>query len=76
MNKIRLDALPLNTTGKVEKLTCNDSVKRRLLDLGIVKGTKITPVLKSPSGDPTAFFVRGSTIAIRKEETELIEVLI
>ena len=76
MNKIQLDALPLNTTGKVEKLTCNDSVKRRLLDLGIVKGTKITPILKSPSGDPTAFFIRGSTIAIRKEDAKLIEVII
>lgn len=49
-------------------------IGRRLLDLGIVKGTTITPVLKSPSGDPTAFLVRGSTIALRKEDAKLIEV--
>lgn len=76
MNKIQLDALPLNTTGKVENLKCTGSIKRRLLDLGIVKGTNITPILKSPSGDPTAFFIRGSTIAIRKEDAQFIEVMI
>ena len=76
MNKIQLDTLPLNITGKVENLNCTGSIKRRLLDLGIVKGTKITPILQSPSGDPTAFFIRGSTIAIRKEDAELIEIII
>ena len=76
MNKIHLDTLPLNHTGKVENINCTSSVKRRLLDLGIVNGTKITPILKSPSGDPTAFFIRGSTIAIRKEDAEFIEIII
>jgi len=76
MNKIHLHDLSLNTTAEVQYLNCSGPIKRRLLDLGIVKGTKITPVLKSPSGDPTAFFIRGSTIAIRKEDAELIEVII
>ena len=76
MNNIRLNTLSLNTSGRVVKLNCTGPVKRRLLDLGIVNGTKITPVLKSPSGDPTAFFIRGSTIALRKEDAELIEVTI
>lgn len=49
-------------------------LKRRLLDLGIVKNTKITPVFKSPSGDPTAFEIRGTLIALRKEDTSLIKV--
>ena len=46
----------------------------RLLDLGLVKGTKIVPVLVSPSKDPRAFFVRGSIIAIRKEEAQNIQI--
>lgn len=49
-------------------------LKRRLLDLGIVKNTKITPVFKSPSGDPTAFEIRGTLIALRKEDASLIKV--
>ncbi len=74
MEKILLSSLPMNTSGKVINLNCNGNIKRRLLDLGIVKGTKITPILKSPSGDPTAFFIRGSTIALRREDADLIEV--
>lgn len=52
----------------------NGAIRRRLLDLGIVSGTKITAILKSPSGDPTAFEIRGSVIALRKEDANLIEV--
>lgn len=74
MKKILLDDLPINLVGKVETLNCEGAIRRRLLDLGIVKGTSITPILKSPSGDPTAFIIRGSTIALRKEDANLIEV--
>lgn len=72
MNKIHLCDLPMDHIGTVESLNCNGNIRRRLLDLGIVKGTKIVPVLKSPSGDPTAFIIRGSTIALRKEDANLI----
>lgn len=64
--------LPLNTIGIVDNLNCNGNIRRRLLDLGLVKGTKIVPVLKSPSGDPTAFEVRRTLIALRKEDSLLI----
>ncbi len=74
MNKIHLDDLPLGTYGKVEILNCKGAIRRRLLDLGIVKGTPIVPILKSPSGDPTAFIIRGSVIALRKEDANLIVV--
>lgn len=76
MSKIHLTDLPIDKTAKVLNLNCSGMVKRRLLDLGIVKGTLVTPILKSPSGDPTAFLIRGSTIAIRKEDAELIDVKI
>ena len=69
-----LDKLELNKTGYIENLNCNDSVKRRLLDLGLINGTAITPIFVSPSGDPTAFEVRGSIIAIRVEDTSLIDI--
>lgn len=72
MKKIHLDDLPLDEEGLVDTLNCKGAIRRRLLDLGIVQGTKILPVLKSPSGDPTAFFIRGSLIALRKEDANLI----
>ena len=74
MVKTHLDNLPIGTYGKVEVLNCKGAIRRRLLDLGIVKGTPIVPILKSPSGDPTAFIIRGSVIALRKEDANLIVV--
>ena len=76
MNNIRLDSLCINSVGKVNNLNCTGDIRRRLLDLGIVKGTKITAILKSPSGDPTAFEIRGSIIDLRKEDASLIEVCV
>lgn len=74
MNNIHLNKLPINCRGKVEKLNCDGNTRRRMLDLGIVKGTNVIPVLKSPFGDPIAFEIRGSVVALRKEISELIEV--
>ena len=74
MKIISLNQLPLNKLGKIVELNCNENIKRRILDLGIIKGTVIKPILKSPSGDPFAYEVRGSIIAIRKEETKNIYV--
>ncbi len=67
-----LNKLKINDIGFIKELNCADGVKRRLLDLGLIKGTKIMPIFVSPSGDPTAFEIRGSVIAIRVEDTKLI----
>ena len=69
-----LSELPLNIKGSIKKLNCVGNIRRRLLDLGLVEGTLITPILISPSGDPRAFSIRGTVIAIRKEDTNLITV--
>lgn len=69
-----LNDLPLNEKGFIKKINCADNIKRRLLDLGLIEGTEISPVLISPSKDPRAFYIRGSTIAIRKEDANMIEI--
>lgn len=69
-----LNELQLNNIGVIEKIECDEEVKRRLLDLGLIKGTKIVPILTSPSKDPRAFEIRGSLIAIRKEDAENIKI--
>lgn len=69
---MNLNELPLNTVGIIDSLNCNGNIRRRLLDLGLVNGTKIVPIFKSPSGDPTAYEIRKTLIAIRKEDSELI----
>lgn len=67
-----LDEILLDETAIIEEVRCVGNIKRRLLDLGLIKGTKITPVLVSPSKDPRAFFIRGMTIAIREEEARKV----
>ena len=66
---ISLDKLQMNRNAKIDSLNCNSNIKRRLLDLGFVPDTNIKPILKSVSGDPTAFEIRGTIIALRKEDT-------
>lgn len=48
--------------------------RRRLLDLGIVPGTRITAELRSPLSDPVAYRVRGALIALRLSQAADIEV--
>ena len=67
-----LDLLPIEKDAIVTELKCNGAIRRRLLDLGIVKGTKIKSIFKSPAGDPTAFEIRGTILALRKEDASLI----
>ncbi len=69
-----LNELPLNTKGLIKNLNCTGNIRRRLLDLGFVQGAPITPVLISPSKDPRAFSIRGTLIAIRKEDANLITI--
>lgn len=73
-NIITLDKLPINQKGIIIELNCNLSIKKRLLDLGLIPGTYITPVLKSPFGEPTAFEFRNTIISIRNNDTSLIKV--
>ena len=69
-----LDDLPLNKVGNIVDLNCEANTKRRLLDLGLIKGSSITPLLVSPSSDPRAFEIRDTIIAIRKEDASKIYV--
>ena len=47
---------------------------RRLKDLGLVEGTKVKCVLRSPLGDPYAYKIRGAVVAIRKDDASQIMV--
>ncbi len=49
-------------------------LRRRLLDLGFVPGTEIEPILSGVSGNPRVYRVRNTSIALRKDDAELIQV--
>ena len=73
MKEKTVNELELGEIGIVNKIVGEEAIKRRLLDLGLIEGTDIKPVLVSPSGDPRAFEFRGSLIAIREEDAENIK---
>jgi len=66
--QIPLCALPLGGAGIVRELAVSGATRRRMLDLGLVQGTRVEAVLRSPAGDPKAYRVRGALIALRSEE--------
>ncbi len=53
---------------------CQATQRRRLLDLGVVRGTRITPELASATGDPVAYEIRGALIALRRQQAAWIRV--
>lgn len=53
---------------------CQGVQRRRLLDLGVVPGTPITVELRSASGDPVAYLIRGALIALRRDQAAWIQV--
>lgn len=69
---IPLNKLPLGKKAKVKALTSDGNVRRRMLDLGLITDTIVEAMLKSPSGDPVAYNIRGAVIALRSEEASKI----
>ncbi len=69
-----LSDLKVGDKAIIKKMVTNENIKRRLLDLGLIEGTKIECVLKSFCNDPLAYIIRGAVIAIRKSDSSNIEV--
>lgn len=71
-NFIPLNFLPLGKKAKVKVLTSDGTIRRRMLDLGLISDTEVEALQKSPSGDPIAYSIRGAVIALRSEEASKI----
>jgi len=56
----------------VEKISCTGSLKRRIMDMGITKGTTIYIRKLAPLGDPIELTVRGYELSLRKADAENI----
>lgn len=70
--EITLNNLKIGKSGKVIKINNEGTIRRRLLDLGLIPGTIVTALLKSPFKDPIAYKIRNATIAIRKCDSKNI----
>ncbi|MBQ9921765.1 MAG: ferrous iron transport protein A [Clostridia bacterium] len=68
-----LKDLKVGERSRVVKLHGEGAVKRRIMDMGITKGTEIYVRKLAPLGDPMELTVRGYELSIRKADAEIIE---
>ncbi len=69
-----LREVPIGEKTKVVKITGEGAIKRRIMDMGITKGTDIQVRKVAPLGDPIEITVRGYELSLRKADAEMIEV--
>ena len=65
MSEYSLSALRVGQSADVAEIQADEAMRRRLLDLGLIRGTRVTCTAKSPAGDPAAYLIRGAVIALR-----------
>lgn len=69
-----LKNVKIGESATVVKLHGEGAVKRRIMDMGITKGTTVTVRKVAPLGDPIEVNVRGYELSIRKADAEMIEI--
>lgn len=67
-----LSRLSVGKSAVIKRLDLTGSMRRRILDFGIIPGTSIKCTQKSPIGSIAAYYVRGTVVAIRPEDAEHI----
>lgn len=66
--------VPVGDSATVVKLIGDGAIKRRIMDMGITKGTKVDVRKVAPLGDPIEVTVRGFELSLRKDEAENVVV--
>ena len=61
-------------TVKIAKVHGEGAVRRRIMDMGMTKGTEVTVRKVAPLGDPIEITVRGYELSIRKADAEMVEI--
>ena len=69
-----LKDIKIGKTVTVQKINGSGAIRRRIMDMGITKGTSIYVRKFAPLGDPIEITVRGYELSIRKADADLIEV--
>lgn len=65
--KITLNNLPISSGAYISSINVDGTMRRRLLDFGFTIGAFVIPRFRSPLGDPTAYEVMGSIVALRND---------
>ena len=69
-----LNNLPILSGAYISSIDITSSMRRRLFDFGFTIGSRVTPLFKSPLGDPTAYEIMGSIVALRNDIASKISI--
>lgn len=69
-----LKEVKIGQTARIVKLHGEGAIKRRIMDMGLTKGTEVYVRKVAPLGDPMELTVRGYELSLRKTDAEMIEV--
>ena len=69
-----LSCLPLGRKANVLSLSAPEPLKGRLMDLGFVPGSEVQPLFAAPTGDPRAYLVCDTVIALRQKDAGTVAV--
>ncbi|HYO88886.1 MAG TPA: FeoA family protein [Candidatus Limnocylindrales bacterium] len=69
-----LNQLQAGQSATVRKIGGEGAVRRRLMDMGLVRGVSIAMVKAAPMGDPVEYLLRGYHLSLRKSEAEMVEI--
>lgn len=69
-----LDQLRHNQTAIIRRIDGQGAIRRRLMDMGLVRGSSIEMVKAAPMGDPIEYLVRGYHLSLRKSEAEMVHI--
>ncbi|MGC4094835.1 MAG: FeoA family protein [Polyangiaceae bacterium] len=72
---MNLAELPLGAVAKVTHVGGAGSFRRRLMELGLLPGTRVEVISCAPLGDPLELLVRGSSLSIRREQAQSVEIM-
>ena len=73
--RIKLSQLAPGEKARVESLSNEKQIKTRLTDLGLYPGETVEALFRAVCGDPTAYLMQNSVIALRRSEAEKIDVI-
>ena len=71
----KLNDLVPGEWGIIKNIDNIGSMRRRLIDLGFAEKSKVRCILTAPLGDPKAFYIKGTVIALREEDSSKINIL-
>lgn len=72
--KPSLADLPLGQHARILSIDCGRALSRRLMEMGLLPGTRVRVVRVAPLGDPIELRVRNYSLSLRREEAKRIEV--